>query len=116
MIIQIVMRHGAYLSCRASKYDACTSTEVLEEILCRYSSIGQLDTARDVYDHFGEICPVVFSVTLADTNRVRDLLGATARLSARDAAHAAVMLNNDVDGWRPSTLASTECPGFAVCA
>jgi uncharacterized protein len=83
--------------CRGGKYDACTSTEALQEILYRYSSIGQLDTARDVYDLFDEICPVVFSATLADTDRARDLLGATAGLSARDAVHAAVMLNNDVE-------------------
>ena len=46
---------------------------------------------------FVEICPVVFSVTLADTDRARDLVCGTKSISARDAVHAAVMLNNDVE-------------------
>jgi predicted nucleic acid-binding protein len=82
---------------RRGKVEACTSTEVLQEILYRYSSLNRLDLAREVYDLFVEICPVVLSVTLADTDRARDLLCGTARISARDAVHAAVMLNHDVE-------------------
>jgi predicted nucleic acid-binding protein len=82
---------------RSSKYEACTSTEVLQEILYRYSSLGQLSTAREVYDLFVEICPVVLSVTLADTDRARDLLCDGPGVSARDAVHAAVMLNNELE-------------------
>jgi uncharacterized protein len=82
---------------RTGKFDACTSTEVLQEILYRYSAIDRLDLAREVYDLFVEICPVVLSVTLADTDRARDLLGDSVRVSARDAVHAAVMLNNEVE-------------------
>lgn len=77
--------------------EACTSTAVLEEILTRYSAIGRLDLAREVYDLFGEICPVVLGVTLADTDRARDLLCAGVKLSARDALHAAVMLNHKIE-------------------
>jgi predicted nucleic acid-binding protein len=79
------------------KADACTSTEVLQEILYRYSSLGRLDLAREVYDLFAEICPVVFTVTLADTDRARDLVCEIPGISARDAVHAAVMLNHDVE-------------------
>lgn len=82
---------------RMGKVDACTSTEVLREILYRYASLGRLDLAREVYDLFVEICPVVHSVTLADTDRARDLLCGTPGISARDAVHAAVMLNNGVE-------------------
>lgn len=77
--------------------DACTSTEVLQEILYRYSSLARLDLAREVYDLFVEICPVVLPVTLADTDRARDLVCGGTGLSARDALHAAVMLNHDVE-------------------
>jgi len=52
---------------------------------------------REVYDLFAEICPVVLSVTLADTDRARDLLGAVPGISARDAVHAAVMLNHEIE-------------------
>jgi predicted nucleic acid-binding protein len=77
--------------------EACTSTEVLQEILYRYSSLSRHDLAREVYDLFVAICPRVFDVTLADTNRARDLLTTTRGVSARDAVHAAVMLNHRVE-------------------
>jgi len=80
----------------AGEVEACTSTEVLQEILYRYSSLGRLDLARQVYELFVQICPVVLPVTLADTDRAKDLLASTAGVSARDAVHAAVMINNDV--------------------
>lgn len=79
---------------REGSVDACTSTEVLQEVLYRYASLQRLDLARDVYDLFVQICPVVFPVTLADTDRARDLLAAGT--GVRDAIHAAVMLNNGV--------------------
>ncbi len=82
---------------RKGEVDACTSTEVLQEILYRYSSLGRLDLAREVYDLFVEICPVVLDVTLADTDRARDLLCEASGISARDAVHAAVMLNHEVE-------------------
>ncbi|MGP0073851.1 MAG: type II toxin-antitoxin system VapC family toxin [Bryobacteraceae bacterium] len=82
---------------REGKVDACTSTEVLQEILYRYASLSRLDLAREVYDLFVEFCPTVLSVTLADTDQARDLVCAHAGVSARDAVHAAVMLNNDLE-------------------
>jgi hypothetical protein len=53
--------------------------------------------AREVYDLFVQICPIVFDVTLADTDRARDLLLDGRDFSARDAVHAAVMLNHDIE-------------------
>jgi predicted nucleic acid-binding protein len=44
---------------RDRKVEACTSTEVLQEILYRYASLGRLDLASEVYDLVVEICPVV---------------------------------------------------------
>jgi uncharacterized protein len=82
---------------RSGRLQACTSTEVIQEILYRYASLGKLDLARQVYDLFVEMCPVVFSVTLADTDRARDLLSSVTGISARDAVHAAVMHNNGVE-------------------
>src|ERR1700722_16677352 len=82
---------------RDGKVDACTSTEVLQEILYRYSSLGRLDLAAEVYDLFVEVCPVVLGVTLADPDRARDLVARAVGPSARDAVHAAVMLNNDIE-------------------
>jgi predicted nucleic acid-binding protein len=75
----------------------CTSTEVLQEILYRYSALGRREMAREVYDLFVEICPVVLGVTLADTDRARDLLMGVPGISARDAVHAALMLNHGLE-------------------
>jgi len=77
--------------------EACTSAEVLQEILYRYSALHRFDLARQVYDLFVIACPVVLDVTLADTNRARDLLMDRTGVSARDALHAAVMLNHGVE-------------------
>mgnify|MGYP003394038726 CR=1 FL=1 len=81
---------------RAGALEACTSTEVLQEILYRYSALGRLDLAGTVYDLFVQVVHEVFDVTLADTDVARDLLLSTGGLSARDAVHAAVMLNRGV--------------------
>src|ERR1039457_2619830 len=79
---------------RKGKLDAGTSTGAWQEILYRYAAIGRRDLAHEVYDLFVEICPVVLGVTLAETDRARDILCQTTGISARDAIHAAVMLNH----------------------
>lgn len=66
---------------QAGEVEGCTSTEVLQEILYRYSALRRLDLAREVYDLFVQICPVVLDVTLADTDRARDLLLTVAGIS-----------------------------------
>lgn len=81
---------------QAGDVEACSSTEVLQEILYRYAALKRLDLARDVYNLFAALCPVIFPVTLADTDRARDLIIARAGVSVRDAVHAAVMINNGV--------------------
>jgi len=81
---------------RAGEIRICSSTEVLQEILYRYTSIDRRETGFRVYDLFVAFCPVVFPVTLADTDRAKELLTRVHGPSVRDAVHAAVMLNNDV--------------------
>ena len=82
---------------RAGEVEICTSTEVLQEILYRYSALKRRDLAASVYDLFVQLCPVVFAVTLADTDRAKSLVIASDRVTVRDAIHAAVMINNAVD-------------------
>ena len=81
---------------RAGDVDICTSTEVLQEILYRYAALKRRDLAFAVYDLFVQICPVIFPVTLADTDRAKAVMMKTDGVSVRDAIHAAVMLNNSV--------------------
>ncbi len=82
---------------RAGELDGCTSTEVLQEILYRYAALKRLDLAREVYELFVLVCPVVYPVTLADTDRAKQLVCAGGGIGVRDAIHAAVMLNNDIE-------------------
>jgi uncharacterized protein len=79
---------------REGAVEVCTSTEVLQEILYRYSALKRRDLAVAVYDLFVQLCPVVFPVTLADTDRAKSLLADG--ISVRDAIHAAVMSGNGV--------------------
>lgn len=79
---------------RRGDVEICTSTEVLQEILYRYATLKRLDIAVTVYDLFVRLCPVVLPVTLADTDRARELLPGSQGVSVRDAIHASVMLNN----------------------
>jgi predicted nucleic acid-binding protein len=81
---------------RTGEVEICTSTEVLQEILYRYAALNRRDLAGSVYDLFVQLCPVVLPVTLADTDRARQLVVGVPGASVRDAVHAAVMLNNDV--------------------
>jgi hypothetical protein len=81
---------------RAGAVEICTSTEVLQEILYRYAGLTRLDLAASVYDLFVRLCPTVFPVALADTDRAKHLLTTVTGLGVRDALHAAVMLNHDV--------------------
>ena len=97
---------------RTGQAKGVTSTEVLQEILYRYSAIGRKDMGRDIYDLFVEICPVVLSVTLADTDRARDLLLAVDGISARDAVHAAVMLNNEIKWVATYDARFSDIPGI----
>ena len=81
---------------RAGHAELCTSTEVLQEILYRYTALGRRDLAGSVYDLFVQLCPVVLPVSLADTDRARHLLDSVPAVTVRDALHAAVMLNHDI--------------------
>ena len=81
---------------RTGDVEGCTSTEVLQEILYRYAALRRLDLAGEVYDLFVQLCPVVFAVTLADTDRARAMLSRSSPVGVRDAIHAAVMLNNEI--------------------
>ena len=81
---------------RAGEVEICTSTEVLQEILYRYSALKRRDLAGAVYDLFVQLCPTVLPITLADTDRARAMVVGAPGLSVRDAVHAAVMLNHDI--------------------
>jgi predicted nucleic acid-binding protein len=73
---------------------AVVSSEIHQEILHRYLSIGLPDKAREVSIKLETIIPTSLPVTMADIHRVRQLAENYPGLNARDLIHAAVMLEN----------------------
>ena len=75
---------------------AVTNTEVLQEILHRFFSLGKPDIAEIGYASMVRLCLTVLPVTLAETNRALELMKANSAITSRDAIHAATMINNDI--------------------
>ncbi len=70
--------------------DGVIDSEVLQEILHRYRSIGRPEDGETVFRLALQLCPNVLAVTGACMDRALDLLRGRPRLMARDAVHAAV--------------------------
>lgn len=98
---------------QSGRVEACTSTEVLQEILYRYVGLKRRDIALRVYDLFLQLCAQVFAVTIADTDRARILLAETDKIGVRDAIHAAVMLNNGLTEIASFDAAFDDIEGIA---
>lgn len=74
----------------AGTLEAAIDTEVLQEILHRYRSIGRWETGRRVFDMASIIAPEVIPVTLDHMKICRMLMDEHAGLETRDGVHAAV--------------------------
>jgi len=70
--------------------EAVTDAQVLGEILHRYSSLGQAEEGRAVFDLTRQIFPLVLPVSSDVLDRARTILDEHEGLVARDAVHAAV--------------------------
>jgi uncharacterized protein len=78
--------------------DAAVDAEVLQEILHRYRAIRRWQEGREVYALARRIVPLVVAITDQVVDRARDLLDRDPRLGARDALHAAVVLDRGMTG------------------
>lgn len=86
-----------------------TDAEVLQEILHRYQAIRRLDAIQPAFDALLSLVDEVLQIELVTVQRAKELLGVSARLSARDAVHLAAMERSGVrrilsfdtgfDGW-----------------
>lgn len=74
-----------------------TSAEVMQEILHRYHNIRRLDAIQPALDALLGVVDEVFPIEPADVERARDLMMGLARVSARDALHAAVMKRRGIE-------------------
>jgi predicted nucleic acid-binding protein len=78
------------------KVYALVSSEIHQEILHRYLSLGLPDKARQVSVKLETLIPVTLAVTLADIHQSRTLIEAYPKLQSRDLIHVAVMLNHGI--------------------
>lgn len=78
------------------KIKAVTSAEALQEILYRYAAIKDMARGFAVFDNCLKIMPVILPFTKEDIVSCRKILERYPLLSARDAAHAAVMLGRGI--------------------
>ncbi len=74
-----------------------TDAEILQEILHRYTAIKRIEAIGPAYDAILGIVDEVFPVGSDDLILAKDILPAFSGVSARDAVHAAVMKNNDIE-------------------
>jgi uncharacterized protein len=81
----------------AGGVDAILDAEVLQEILHRYRAIGRWASGRELYDLARRIIPAVIPITVEILDVARSLLDAHSALMARDALHAAVCREADLD-------------------
>jgi hypothetical protein len=68
-----------------------TSAEVMQEILHRYVAIRRLEAIKHAFDALTGVVDEVLAVTRSDVERAREIALGSARLSARDALHVAMM-------------------------
>lgn len=77
--------------------DAAIDAEVLQEILHRYRAAGRWDDGRRVYDRVRALVPDVLDVGSSTVDRARELLDRYPGLVARDAVHAAAVVEIAAD-------------------
>lgn len=86
-----------------------TDAEVLQEILHRYHAIQRLDAIQPAFDALLPLVDEVLPIDVETVQRAKEIVGASAGLSARDAVHLAAMEHASVrqlmsfdagfDGW-----------------
>lgn len=77
----------------AGSVEAVVDAVVLQEIMHRYRALRRWDDGRRAHDLTRQLFPVVVPVTAGVLDRARALLDADDQIMARDALHAAVVLN-----------------------
>lgn len=73
-----------------------TSAEVMQEIVHRYHGLRRADAIQPAFDALLGVVDEVYPIEAVDVQRAKELLQGVARLSSRDALHAAVMQRRGV--------------------
>ena len=79
------------------RMEAAIDAETLQEILHRYRALGRWDEGRTVYDLARTIFSAIIPVTGEVLDQARLLMDKHSSIMARDALHAAVVLEHSLD-------------------
>lgn len=74
----------------------CTNTEVLQEILHRYKSLGLPEIGFEVFDLVLSLGLIIHPIELVDLKLARKLMREYPKLSTRDSVHLGMMLRRDI--------------------
>jgi uncharacterized protein len=74
-----------------------TDTEVLQEILHRYTAINRRDAIQPAFDSLLGVVDEVLAIDYAILERAKQIVFGHGRLSARDAVHLSVMEQHAID-------------------
>jgi uncharacterized protein len=74
-----------------------TDAEVLQEILHRYVAINRRDAIQPAFDALLGIVDQVLPIDRATVERAKEIVLGRRQMSARDAVHAAVMEQHNID-------------------
>lgn len=80
----------------ASRLKFCTNSEVLQEILHRYTAIGAQEVGFRIFDNVFALGLIMFAVEADDVVRAKSFLIQIPTLSTRDAVHLGVMQGHGV--------------------
>jgi uncharacterized protein len=87
-----------FSSIASREVKACTSVEVLQELLHRYRSIDRWNDGKKVYLSAKEIVPTIEPLTMDIVDRAFKMLDKYPKIMARDALHAATCVILNLDG------------------
>ena len=90
-----------------------TDSEVLQEILHRYSAINRRDAIQPAFEAILGVVDEVFAVALEDVSRAKDILIGAQYISARDALHLAVMERQGIHSIMSFDTGFDGYPGIA---
>ena len=99
-----------YTEIQPSEY--AIDTEALQEILYFYSRRGELDKGIGIVERLLSRLPNIIPITTGEITTAMRLLMETPGLSARDAIHAAVVFQHNLDGIISADRDFVRVPGL----
>ncbi len=93
-----------------------TSCEVLQEILHRYVAIDRRDAIQPAFDALLGVADEVLPIERRHTQRAKDIVLGSRRVSARDALHVAVMESAGISKIMSFDAGFDEIPGITRLA